>query len=80
MDNFRILRAISFPFKVRYEIRFRLDRPAADMEGNGEFDILGFLETYLRIFGDFFDEFWRNWFVVRRLRTSINLRTKKMKF
>ena len=40
------------------------------------------------IFGDiledfwrFFEEFWRYWFVVRRLRTSINLRpTEKMRF
>ena len=60
MDNFRILRAISFPFKVRYEIRFRLDRPAADMEGNGEFDFCVVYEVFLRIF----KELWRNIFVL----------------
>ena len=47
-------------------------------------------ERFIRIFGDIledfwtiFEEFWRNWFIVRRrrLRTSINQRTtKKMKF
>ena len=47
------------------------------MEGNGEFDFWGifedFLETFLRIFGDIFEdflrnfeEFLRNWFIVRR--------------
>ena len=51
------------------------------MEGNGEFDFWGFLETFWRTFWRFFEEFWRNWFVVRRLRTSIILRpTKKMRF
>ena len=35
----------------------------------------------LEDFWRFFEEFWRNWFVVRRLRTSIILRpTKKMRF
>ena len=33
--------------------RFGPNRPAADTEGNGEFDFWGFLETFLRIFGDF---------------------------
>ena len=33
-------------------------------------DFSWFLETFLSIFRDFFEEFWRNWFVVRRLRTS----------
>ena len=33
--------------------RFRPNRPAADMEGIGEVDFGGFLETFLRIFGDF---------------------------
>ena len=46
-------------------------------------------ERLIRIFGDFledfltiFEEFWRNWFVVRRrLRISLNQRTtKKMRF
>ena len=48
-------------------------------------------ERYIRIFGDIiedfwrffeeFEEFWRNRFVVRRLRTSINWRqTEKMSF
>ena len=45
-------------------------------------------ERFIRIFGDIledfwtiFEEFWRNWFIVRRLRTSLNLRpTKKMRF
>ena len=45
-------------------------------------------ETFIRIFGEiiedfwrFFEKLWRNWFVVRRLRTSINQRpTKKMRF
>ena len=47
-------------------------------------------ERFIRIFGDIledfwtiFEEFWRNWFIVRRgrLRTSINWRpTKKMRF
>ena len=31
--------------------------------------------------GQFFEEFWRNWFIVRRLEISINWRaTKKMRF
>ena len=36
----------------------------------------------LIIFGDIIDEFWRNWFVMRRrLRISVNQRTtKKMRF
>ena len=54
------------------------------MEGNGEFE----LETFIRIFGEiiedfwtYFEKLWRNWFVVRRLRTSISQRpTKKMRF
>ena len=36
--------------KEDYEItRFGPNRPAADMEGNGEFDFRGFLETFLKI-------------------------------
>ena len=47
--------------------RFGPNWPAADMEGNGSFEFWGFLETLLRIF----EEFWGNWFVVRkRIRTS----------
>ena len=64
------------------DTRFGPYRVAADMEGNGDFDFWSFL----RIFGDILEDFWRifeeflrNWFVVRkrRLRTSINRRTKK---
>ena len=45
-------------------------------------DFWGFLETFLRIFGRNFEEFWRIWLVVRRkLRTSMNQRpTRKMRF
>ena len=65
--------------------RFGPTRPAADMEGSGEYH---FWVIFSRIFGDIlddfwriFEEFWRNFFVVRRLRTSINRSpTKKMRF
>ena len=57
--------------------------PAADMEGNGEIDFWVNYEDFWRIFKDvcrFLNEFWRNWFIVRRLRPSINRRpTKKMR-
>ena len=33
------------------------DRPAADMEEIRGFDFYGFLETFLRIFGDFLKNF-----------------------
>ena len=58
--------------------RFRPKRPAADMEGNGEFDFwVKILEDVLR----FFAEFWRKWFVVRRrLGTSRKQRTKERTF
>ena len=48
------------------------------MEGNGEF------ERFIRIFGDiledfwrFFEEFWRNWFIVRRFKNFHQLETSK---
>ena len=63
--------------------RYGPNRVAADMVGNGEFE---FWVIFLRIFGDILEDFWRifeefgrNLFVVRRLRTSINQRlTKKI--
>ena len=64
--------------------RFGPNRPAADMEGNGEFHFWVIFRIFGDILDDFwriFEEFWRNLFVVRRLRTSINRRaTKKMRF
>ena len=68
--------------------RFGPNRPAAEMEGNGEFDFW----IILRIFGDILEDFWRsfeefwrigeigefceetseNLFVVRRLRNYEN--------
>ena len=46
--------------------RFGPYRPAADMEGNGEFhfwvEFLRILETFLKIL----EEFWRHLFVVRK--------------
>ena len=60
---------------------FGPNRPAADMEGNGEFNLGGIFGDILENFWRFFEEFWRNWFIVRRLRTSINQRpTKKRRF
>ena len=41
--------------------RFGPNRPAADIEGNGEFDFWVIYEEYLRIFGEFvriFGELW----------------------
>ena len=43
------------------------------MDGNGEFDFWVISEVFGDILEDFwrtFEEFSRNWFVVRRLRTS----------
>ena len=53
-------------------IWFGPNRPAADMEGNGKFEFLGFLEIYGK-----FEEFWRNWFIEEKKvikRTSIKQR------
>ena len=50
--------------------RYGPNIPAADMEGNGYFDFWRFLEIFLENCWRIFDEFWRNMFVVRKLRTS----------
>ena len=45
-----------------YKTRFGPNRPAADMEGNGEFDFLVIYEDFWRVFEDFWricEEFWR---------------------
>ena len=63
--------------------RFGPNRPAAEMDGNGEFDFWVIYEEFWRIFEKFwtFGDFWRNRFVVSILRTSISCRpTKKMRF
>ena len=39
------------------ETRFGPNRPAADMEENGEIEFWGLLETFLRIFGNFLRNF-----------------------
>ena len=58
------------------QTRFGPNRPAADMELNGEFDFWMILRIFGDILEDFwriFEVFWRNWFVVRRrLRPSDN--------
>ena len=45
-----------------YPTRFRPNRPAADTEGNGEFDFWIF-GVILEDFWRFFEEFWKNLFV-----------------
>ena len=77
------LTSAAWKLLLQTKTRFGPNRPAADMEGNGEFDFWVIYEYFSRICEDvwrFFEEFWRNWFVVR-LRTSINQRQiKKMRF
>ena len=41
---------------IYLQTRFGPNRPAADMEGNGEFN---FWVTSLRIFGDILEDFWQ---------------------
>ena len=36
---------------------FGPNRVAADIEGNGEFEFIG---RFIRVFGQFLEEFWRN--------------------
>ena len=40
----------------------------ADMERNREFDVLRIFGDILEDFLEIFEEFWRNWFIVRRLK------------
>ena len=57
--------------------RFGPNRVAADMEGNGGFDFWVIFGAILEEFWRFFEEFWRNWFIVRRRKNFHQLETNK---